>query len=88
MAIVTLCRGRQVIQILAHGDDAIMTTGAGAEYLEVIDRNGRVPDVGTVAVFTNVGRADVVETLTRGGHTVVTVATGLGGDVLVIKVGR
>ena len=88
MAIVTLCRGRQVIKILAHGGDTIMTTGTGAEYLEVIDRNRGVPDVGTVTIFTDVGRADVIEALTSGRDTVMTIATALCRDVLVIKVGR
>jgi len=33
MTVITLCRGRQVIQILAHGSNTIMTTAAGAQHL-------------------------------------------------------
>ena len=43
MAIIALCRGRQVIQILTHGGEAVMTTAAGAQHLEVINRYRRIP---------------------------------------------
>ena len=135
VTVITLCRGCQVINILAHGDDAIMTTGAGAQHLDVIHGHRRFPGVGRVAIFadvctvdmfqtlasggdtvmatraraehlqvvhlysrnpnagrmailTNIGGADVVEGLAGRGHTIVAVTTTLGGNVLVIKVGR
>ncbi len=61
MAIIALCRGRQVIQVLAHGGDAIMTTAAGAQHLEVINRYHRIPQIGRVTVFTDVSGCNVVE---------------------------
>ena len=86
MTIVTLRRGRQVIQILAHGGHAIVTTGTRSEYLEVIDRHGRVPHIGTVAVFTNVGGTDVIKRLAGSRNSVMTVTTSLGSDVLVVEI--
>jgi len=61
MTIITLRRGRQMIQVLAHGGDAIVTTVTGAQHLEMIDRNYRIPQVGAVAVFADVSGADVVK---------------------------
>ena len=86
MTVITLSSGRQVIGILTHSRNAVVTARASPDYLEVIDRDRRVPDVGTVTVLADVGRADVIQTLTGGGHAIMAIATGLGGDVLVIKV--
>ena len=61
MTIITLRRGRKMIKILAHGSDAIVATAAATQYLKVIDRDCRIPQVGRVAILTNVGRADVIE---------------------------
>ena len=40
-----------------------------------------------MTILTDIGRADVIESLAGGGHAIVTVTAGLGGDVLMIKVG-
>ena len=77
-----------MIQVFTHGGDAIMTTVTGPQHLEVIDRDGRIPQVCTMAVFTDVGGSDMVHRLAGGRHAVMTVATALGRDVLVIKVRR
>ena len=61
MAIIALRRGRQMVEILTHGRNAIVTAVTGAQYLEVIDRDGRIPQVGAMAVLTDIGGADVVE---------------------------
>jgi len=79
VTVVALCRGLQVINILARGGDAIVTTGTGSQYLEVIYRHGRLPHVGTVAVLADVGRTDMLEALAGCGHTIVARATRLGG---------
>ena len=65
-----------------------MATRTGTQHLEVVDRYYWIPQVGTVAVFADVGGADVVEAFTRGGHTVMAVATTLGTNILVIEVRR
>jgi len=59
--IIALCRGRQVIQVLTHRGNAVMTTAAGTQHLEVIDRNYWIPQVGAVAVFADVSGCNVVE---------------------------
>ena len=86
MTIITLRRGRQVIEVLAHRSDTVMATAAATQYLEVIHGHRRVPDVGTVTVLADVGGANVIQALTRGRHAIMTVTTGLGGNILVIEV--
>ena len=88
MTIVTLRGGRQVIEILAHGRDAIVAAATATQYLEVIHCHRRVPDVGTVTILADIGRADMVKALTGGRHAIVTVTTTLGFNILMIKVGR
>ena len=75
-----------MIQILAHRGDAIMTTAASTQYLEVINRYRRIPQVGAVTVFTDIGRADVVQRFASSGHAIVAVATTLGFNILMIEV--
>ena len=41
-----------------------------------------------MTILTDIGGVDVIDRLAGRGHTVMTVATGLGGDVLVIEVRR
>jgi len=61
MTVITLGGSRQMIGILARGGNAVVTTGAGSQHLEVIDRHRRIPDVGAVTIFADIGGADVVE---------------------------
>jgi hypothetical protein len=75
MAVIALGHGRQVIQILTPRCDIVMTTGASAEYLKVIDHHGRFPHAGRVAVFTDVGAVDVLKRLAGGGYTVMATRT-------------
>ena len=65
-----------------------MTGHAGTDDLSMIYDNAWLPESGAVTVLTNVGGADVIERLAGRGHTIMTVTTGLGGDVLVVEVGR
>ena len=88
MAIVTLCGGRQVIEVLAHGGDAIVATGTGSQYLQMIHRHRRFPHTGRVTVFTDVSRADVIQTLAGSRDAIVAVTTTLGFNILVIEVRR
>jgi len=88
MTIIALRRGWKMIEILAHRGDTVMTARTSAQHLEVIDRDRRIPQVGRVTIFTNIGGADVIQALAGGRHTIVAIATTLGRDVLMIKVGR
>jgi len=49
---------------------------------------GWLPYTGAVAIFANISGADVIQRLTGGGYTIMTITTGLRGDVLMIEVGR
>ena len=75
MAIVALGDGWQVINILTHRCDIVMTTGAGTEYLQVIDRYRRFPYARAVAVFTDIGAVDMFQALAGGGYTVMATRT-------------
>ena len=44
----------------------------------MIHRDRRIPQVGRVTVFTDIGRADMLETLAGGRDAIVTGATGFG----------
>jgi len=88
VTVVALCRGLQVINILARGGNAIVTTGTGAQHLGVIHGDCWLPNTGRVAIFANISGADVIQRLTGGGYTIMTITTGLRGDVLMIEVGR
>ena len=44
VAVIALCRCRQVIEILAYGSDTVMTAVAGADNLKVVYRYRRLPD--------------------------------------------
>ena len=88
MTIITLRRGWQMIKVLTHGSDAIVAAAAATQYLEVINRYRRIPKVGAVTVFADIGGADMVETFTGRGHAIVAVTTALSSNILVIEVGR
>ena len=77
-----------MIEVLTHGRDAVVATGTGTEYLQMIHLDHRVPQVGGMTVFANIGRADVVQALADSSHAVVATHTAFGGDVLMVKIGR
>ncbi len=88
VTVIALRRGRQVIQVLAHGGDAVMATAAGAQHLEVVHGYHGIPQVGRVTVLADIGSCDMIERLTGGRHTIVAVTTALSSNILVIEVGR
>ena len=79
VTVITLCGGRQVLNILTFGSDTVMATRTSTQHLEVIDRHRRNPCGVVVTVLADVGRTDMVERLAGGGHAVVTGATGFSG---------
>ena len=88
MTVITLRRGRQMIQVLAHRSNTVMTARTGTQHLEVIHRDRRIPKVGAMAILTNIGGADMVKTLTGRGYAIMAVTTALSSNILVIEVGR
>ncbi len=87
MAVITLCRGRDLIAILAVGNDSIVATTAYIQHLEMVDLCGRFPDVSGMTMLTNLGGVDVIDTLAGGRSTIMATGT-ICGDTGVIKAGR
>jgi hypothetical protein len=87
VTVIALRQGWYMIQWLACGGHPIVATRTTTQYLEVVDRHGRCPDIGAVAVDTFVGRTDMVQTFT-GGSDIVMTADAIAGDVQMIEVGR
>ena len=61
----------EMTNVLTRGGDAVVATGAGAEYLQMIDACHRGERRGRVAVLANTGCRYVGEILARRAHTVV-----------------
>jgi hypothetical protein len=83
VAVIALGDSRQVINILALSRIAIVTTGASAQYLKVIDRYCGFPYAGRVTVLTDVGAVDMLERLAGGGDTVMAGATRLSRPIMI-----
>ena len=87
MAVVAVVAAREVRQIFAGRDSAVMAGEAGAEYLDVINRVGRCPDYAVVAVLADVGRIGVVGVLAGRIGTVMAADAG-AGDTGMVEVRR
>ena len=75
MAIITLRCGRQMVQVFAHGDDAIVATGAGTDDLQVIYLYYGFPQTGRVTIFTDIGAVDMVQSFANSRDAVMTTCT-------------
>lgn len=75
-----------MVGVLARSCDSVMTTGASAQHLEVIDLNGRFPHAGAVTVFTHIRGGDVVRALAGGDGAVMT-AGAIRRDSFMVKRG-
>ena len=75
MAIITLCRSWQVINIFTCSGGAIVTTGASAQHLGMVDRYRRFPYAGRMTVLTGVGAVDMLQALAGRSNTVMTTRT-------------
>ena len=73
--------------VLACCSGAVVTRVARSKDVQVVDRDGRVPEVGTVAVLANIRRQNMGWSLASGVRTVVTAET-VARDVRVIKYSR
>ena len=54
-------------------DTSIVTTVTATQYLEVINLRNRFPLAGVMTVHTDIGGADVVETLAGGDNAIVAI---------------
>ena len=87
MAIVTRIFARQMIQVFARRDNAVMAGTARTDYLHVIDNVYRGEGIRIVAVLTNNGCLYVSRVLTCRGGSIVT-ATAVVEDIRMIEVRR
>ena len=78
MAVVAIIAARNVIDIFACRDVAVVTGAATAEYLRVIYRKRRNPDSRVVAVFANIGRQRVGWSLASRRAAIVTIDAAAG----------
>ena len=53
----------------------------------MINRYYWIPQVGAVAVFANVGGADVIQRLAGRSDAIMAITATLGSNILVVKVG-
>ncbi len=87
MAVITLGRGRDMIDIRAVGNDSIVATTAYTQHLEMVDLCGRFPDFSGMTILTNLGGVDMINSLAGGRSTIMTTETARG-NTGVIKAGR
>ena len=73
VAIVALGGGQQVIAVLVA---VVVATGAGAEHLEVVDGEDRLPFCSAVAAIAGSSSGDVVNIYPSGFDAVVTTCAG------------
>ena len=86
MTVVAGFAALNMCRILAGCGRTIVARVAGTQYVQCVYCDGRVPEIGTVAVFAHIRRQDMGWSLAGGVGTVVTAET-VAGDVRVIKYG-
>jgi hypothetical protein len=86
VAVVTGRATRNVVRIFSGRDDAIMARAARTDYLSMVNRVGRHPGIGVVAIFTDVRGLDVVEVL-AGRFRSVVAAGAITSNAYMVKVG-
>ncbi len=86
MAVVTGRATRNVVRIFSGRYDAVMARAARTDYLGMVNRVGRHPGIGVVAIFTDVRGLDVVEVL-AGRFRSVVAAGAITSNAYMVKVG-
>ncbi len=87
MAIVAIVATRNMRRMFTSGDGAIVARAAGPQYLGVIHRRDRSPDICIVAVLADIRRLDMRQGL-AGSSTAVMAADAISNDADVIEVRR
>jgi hypothetical protein len=87
MTVVTRVLAGDVVGILARGNDAIVTTGAGTLHLKMIHPGYRHPEAGGMAGLTRCRTLNVAYILSCCGHTIVT-GGAITHDTHVVKIRR
>lgn len=86
MAVIAIGAAGNVRCVLACGNYSIVAGAAGTEYLRVVYRINRHPDIRVMAVFANIGRLNMREVFAGGFDAVVATDT-IAHDACVIKIG-
>ena len=87
MAVVAVIAAGDMRWVLAGGNDAIVTGAASADYLRVVHRVSRNPDIGVMAVFANICCQNVCRVF-AGRFDAVVAAYAIAGDADVIEICR
>ena len=86
MTVIAIGATGNVRRVLASGYYAVMAGAAGTEYLCMVYRVNRHPDIWVMAVFTNISRLNVREIFT-GGFDAVVATDAITNDVCMIEIG-
>ncbi len=87
MTVIAVVAAGNMGRMLASRRDAVVAGTAGTKYLRMINDICWLPDSAVVAVFTNIGRLDVGETLASSSNTVMAAGT-ISRDPDMIKIRR
>ena len=87
MTVVAVVAAGDVRRMLAGCDYAVMARTAGAEDLRMVNYEDRLPDIGAMAIFTDVAGLDVRLALPRGFDAVMTFSA-VAREVHMIEIGR
>ena len=86
MTVIAISAACNVCRVLACGYYAVMAGAAGTEYLCMVYRINRHPDIRVMAVFTNISRLNVRQVL-AGGFDAVVATDAIANDACMIKIG-
>ena len=86
MTVIAISATGNVCRVLACGYYAVMARAASSEYLCMVYRVNRHPDIRVMAVFTNISRLNVREVL-AGGFDAVVATDAITNDARMIEIG-
>ena len=86
MTVIAIGATGNVCRVLACGYYAVVAGAAGTEYLCMVYRVNRHPDIRVMAVFTNIGRLNVRE-IFAGGFDAIVATDAVANDACVIEIG-
>ena len=86
MTVIAIGATGNVCRVLACGYYAVMAGAAGTEYLCMVYRVNRHPDIRVMAIFTNISRLNVREVL-AGGFDAVVATDAIANDACMIEIG-
>ena len=86
MTVIAIGATGNVCRVLAGRNCAVMAGAAGTEYLCMIYRVNRHPDIRVMAVFTNISRLNVRQVL-AGGFDAVVATDAIANDASMIEIG-